>query len=130
MDIKTLFHNPEELSDQELMKISNKISFQKHTRLIFGVFGGVSTYVIDSAFLRRSFCYKRVAVGTLLGYGFGMWAIQSSTNSSCIDKNFDSDIINAFDQRYARTVLNSTGFGSNYVSIRDYSQNINFKKPY
>jgi len=33
----------------------------------------------------------------------------------------ERDIVQAFDKRYTSTVLNTTGFGSNYVSIRDYS---------
>ena len=50
--------------------------------------------------------------------------------SACLPRSFDNDIMNAFDARYMKTVLNATGFNSNYVSASDHTKEPILKKPY
>ena len=38
--------------------------------------------------------------------------------------------MNAFDQRYVNRTLNATGFGTNYVNIRDDSETLVHHKAY
>jgi hypothetical protein len=66
---------------------------------------------------------------TALSFTLGAYGAYKVTYSS-VPRPFDRDIILAFDRRYMRTVLNTTGFGSNYLSTKDYSDNADLKKPY
>ena len=119
MDLKVLFHNPEDLSDDELAHLRQKIQLQRSMPWTSAFFGGFGLYLLDKAILRRHYCYKRIAVGALVG--FALWAHASYQVRTSIPRKLDTDIVNAFDRRYMNAVLNSTGFGSNYVSARDYS---------
>lgn len=119
MDLKVLFHNPEDLSDDELKHLRKKIQQQRSMPWISAFIGGFSLYLFDEAFIRRHYCYKRIAVGALVVFAFGAHASYQVPTS--ITRKLDTDIVNAFDRRYMNAVLNSTGFGTNYVSSRDYS---------
>lgn len=131
MDIKTLFHSPDSLTDDELVALENKIAFQRQSRFFCAVFFGAAAGIADTVLLKRAFCFKRVGVASLLGYGFGMYSVYTpSLSHSSLHKDLDRDILLAHDQRYARTVLNATGFGSSYLSTKDYSMNPGLKKPY
>ena len=79
--------------------------------------------------MKRAYCRNRIVAGAVLGFALGAY---SSYHLETTIKRVESDaeIITAFDIRYMNTVLNSTGFGSNYVSIKDYSDAQNMKKPY
>jgi|LauGreDrversion4_2_1035121.scaffolds.fasta_scaffold289424_1 hypothetical protein len=91
--------------------------------------GGYGVYLLDCAFLRRSRSWPRIAVGGLLGFSLG--AYSSFHVGNTIPRVVsEADIINAFDRKYMTTVLNTTGFGSNYISVKDYSETNTFKKPY
>jgi hypothetical protein len=57
-------------------------------------------------------------------------AYGSTQNISALNKPFDTQILDAFDQKYVNRVLNATGFGTNYVSTRDLSEESIMKKPY
>jgi hypothetical protein len=70
----------------------------------------------------------RVLGAAALGFVIGVNA--TSYVQTTIHKDFDRDIIAAFDKRFATTVLNSTGFGDNYVNRADNSEEMLFKKPY
>lgn len=131
MDIKTLFHSPDSLSDADLQNLENKIAFQRLSRTLCAAFFGIAVSLGDTVFLKRAFCYKRAGLAGLIGYGFGMYAVYTPHLAhSGLHKDFDQDILVAHDQRFARTVLNATGFGSSYVSTKDYSMNPGLKKPY
>ena len=129
MDLKVLFHNPESLSDQELAHLRQKIALQRSMPWISAFFGGFSFYFLDAVVLKKSTCYRRIALGGLLGFVLGgVGSYNVSTSVTRLEQ--DAEIINAFDRKYMTTVLNTTGFGSNYVSIRDYSASTQYKKPY
>ena len=120
MDLKVLFHNPESLSDEELVAIREKVAKQHFVPKITAVVGGFAVFALEAAVLRRAWCKKRVAAGALAGYLIGGFTANQFVNT-VPRLEAERDIVQAFDKRYTSTVLNTTGFGSNYVSIRDYS---------
>ena len=120
MDLKVLFHNPESLSDEELVAVRDKVAKQYLVPKLTGVIGGFAVYALEAAILRRAWCRRRVAAGAFAGYLIGGFSVNQFVNT--IPRlEAERDILKAFDKRYTSTVLNTTGFGSNYVSIRDYS---------
>ena len=129
MDLKVLFHNPEELSEEELSQIIQRLNLQRSLPWTAAFFGGFGAYFLDAAVLRRSHDVKRVAAGAVVGFLLGAYSAYNVSGSS-LARPLDQDIINAFDRKYMTNALNATGFGSNYVSIRDYSNTNSFKKPY
>ena len=129
MDLKTLFHNPGVLTDAELGILRNKIRIQRSIPGATGIFGGVAMLLFDSAILRRSVCKYRVGTAAILGYFVGCYGVMNFTTTT-LHRKYDLDIMNAYDRRYMNTVLNTSGFGSNYLSSADYSENAQLKKPY
>ena len=93
-------------------------------------FGGFGVYILDSVVFKRAGISKlRLGSGALVGFALGAWcSYQTQTTIARIQQ--EKDIINAFDTKYMNTVLNATGYGSNYLSTRDYSNTQSFKKPY
>jgi hypothetical protein len=128
MDLKVLFHNPHDLTDQELYQLRKKIKRQYTMPYTAALFGGFGAYLFDNVYLRKSHSWARVGTGALLGFAIG--AYSSYQVASSVERKFDSEIINAFDKKYLDTVLNATGFGSNYLSVKDYSETQTLKKPY
>ena len=129
MDLKVLFHNPEDLNDRELFKLQQQIKTQRALPKVTAFIGGFAVYVLDAAVLKRQFCRNRIIAGAVAGFALGAYSsLHVQTTIKRVEK--DAEIISAFDIRYMNTVLNSTGFGSNYVSIKDYSDAQNMKKPY
>ena len=130
MDYKLLFHNPEDLSDQELDLMRFKIRLQRTLPYYTAAIFGFASYLFDSVLMKRNFTWARIgvfgAVGFLIG-AHGSYGVQTTLPR---DRVVDKEIINAFDQRYMTTVLNATGFGSNYVSPKDFGDSTSLKKPY
>jgi hypothetical protein len=130
MDLKALFHNPENLSDQELNQLKAKIQLQRSVPWTTATFTGVAWYLFEGAYLRRATCYKRAAVAGVLGFVIGAYYVNSGSSNSLSRLEGEQQILEAFDRRYMNTVLNVTGFGSNYLSVRDYADTQAHKKPY
>ena len=128
MDLKVLFHNPDELTNEELREL--RLSIRQRRMMFFStpVIFGLGAFLLDTAILRRTYCYKRIALGASLGFLVAFYA--QDNVQSVVPRTFDPEIINAFEKRYLTTALNATGFGSNYVSAKDYSDTTTFKKPY
>ena len=129
MDLKVLFHNPESLTDEELLIVREKVARQYYVPKLTGLIGGFAVYALEAAVLKRAWCRKRVAVGAVAGYLIGGFSTYNYVNSVPRLEG-EKDFVQAFDKRYVATVLNTTGFGSNHVSIRDYSDASGLKKPY
>ena len=130
MDLKVLFHNPEELTDAELAFLRDKIRMQRSMPWLTAFFGGFGVYFLDRGVIRRSHDIKRVAAGALVGFILGAYGSYQVGLPAPGERQFDREIIGAYEKRYVNTVLNATGFGSNYVSTRDYGENYSLKKPY
>lgn len=128
MDLKTLFHNPEELTNDDLRHLHDKIRFQHFMPRTSALFSGFAMYLLDRHILRRGHSWLRIGGVAAAGYIIGVYATDNVVNS--LNKEFDEDIIQAFDQRYLKYALNSTGFGNNYVSIAELAEDTSYKKPY
>jgi hypothetical protein len=133
MDLKVLFHNPEELTDDELALARQKITFQRSMPWVTAVFGGFSVFLLERAILRRTRATNAfMAAGAVAGFWLGN-ANSSSDGLVSTDyekRTFDREIYSAFDRKYMNTVLNATGFGNNHINIRDFSDTNAYKKPY
>jgi hypothetical protein len=72
MEYKVLFHNPEELSDEELTLLRKRITFQRTVPLLTAAFFGFSSFVAERAVLRRTKCTKTyMALAAALGFYIG-----------------------------------------------------------
>ena len=132
MDLKVLFHNPEQLSDEELTNLRVKLEYQRSMPWVTAFFGGFSVYVLERGIMR---CHRAtnayVAAAALAGFWLGNSSSQGHTLlSNGLERAHDRDIVNAFDRKYMNTVLNATGFGNNHINIADYSDSPAYKKPY
>ena len=132
MDLKVLFHNPEELSEEELALARKKIHFQRSMPWVTALFGGFSVFVLERAIFRKTRATNAfLALGALGGFWLGNassgFGLQQTDNEK---RAYDYEILNAFDRKYMNTVLNATGFGNNHINFRDYSDTHSYKKPY
>ncbi len=130
MDLKVLFHNPESLTDAELNECTRKIMLQRSVPYTTAAFSAVAWYLFEGSYLRRATCLKRAAVAGLVGFTLGAYSVSLGSLNRIRRLEGDAEIVSAFDRKYMNTVLNSTGFGSNYLSIKDYSDTPTYKKPY
>ena len=130
MDLKVLFHNPESLTDAELGLLRNKLALQRTVPWTTGIFAGFAWYLIEGVHLKTTPCLKRAIVAGALGFTLGAYYINSGSMNQLPRLNSEVDIVNAFDRKYLNTVLNVTGFGSNYLSVKDYADTQTHKKPY
>lgn len=118
MDLKVLFHNPEELTDAELAHLRQKILLQRSMPWTSAFFTGFALYFVEATVLKRTPCIRRAAAFGTIGFALGAY-YANNVRTSIPRLQSQSDIINAFDRRYMKNVLNTTGFGSNYVSVKD-----------
>ena len=132
MDLKVLFHNPEELTDDELALVREKIRFQRSMPWITAFFGGVSVLLFERAILRKTRATNAfIAAGALAGFWLGNTSAANGLEQTDYERRtHDTEIYNAFDRKYMNSVLNATGFGNNHINIRDYSDTHAYKKPY
>lgn len=81
MDLKTLFHNPDELTDGELAILRDKMRISKSLPWVSAFIGGFCTYYIERNILRRGYSFVRIfAVAGLcfvLG-GYGSYQVKNS----------------------------------------------------
>lgn len=130
MDLKALFHNPENLTDEELNQLKTKIALQRTAPWTTATFTGVAWYLFEAAYLRKPACYKRALAAGALGFVIGAYYVNGGSSNSLPRLEGEAQILEAFDRRYMNTVLNVNGFGSNYLSVRDYADTQVHKKPY
>ena len=108
-DTKALYNNHDELSTQELLKIRNKIRFQR----IMPFFGAFASTSLMMAFFgpRHS---SLVLAGAAAGYIVGCNA--SASARTCYVKE-DDDIMTAWDQRFARQIFAVSGLNNSYTAL-------------
>ena len=71
-DIQTLFHNPEILSDSDIKKVQWKMKQVKMMPWLFAGIGGGATFALDTMYLNRALCFKRIGVFAFAGFCFGL----------------------------------------------------------
>jgi hypothetical protein len=76
MDFKVLFHNPEELTLEELAELRKKIRNQTLIPKAAALIGGFSAFLLERAILRRAYFTKSyVVLGLLGGYALGAYSV-------------------------------------------------------
>lgn len=81
MDLKVLFHNPEDLSDDEYLQLSKKIQYQALMPYYSSFFAGFSMYLYEMKIVKRSHDLKRIAAAALVGFvigGYGSYKVKST----------------------------------------------------
>ena len=78
-DLKTLFHNPDSLTDEELKQLRTKLRCQMATPYLSAAFTGALFYVCSNTFFYTGFLpmrqqIPRVGVVALAGFIFGGFA--------------------------------------------------------
>ena len=68
MDLKQLFHNPEDLDDSELVILRTKINTQTYMPYYSAVFSGLTMKIVDSQVFNRGTCPRRL--GGAIAFGF------------------------------------------------------------
>ena len=128
MDLKTLFHNPEDLDDSELFALRRKIQFQQYMPYWGALFTGLTMRVIDAQILRRGASYPRIGLAAALGFYLG--ASGANNLQTNLWRSLDEEITFAFDQRYVKRALNVSGLGSNWVNIKHNEDFNDYSRPY
>lgn len=100
-DLKTLFHNPDELSQSDLYMLRKKISLQRNLP-VFGFFTfGFTMPLFYYQFVGKSPSTLAILGVAAIGYGLGANASQT-TFANSTKRRFDRDISSAFDERFMR----------------------------
>lgn len=73
MDLKTLFHNPEELSDDELLLLREKLSMSNSIPRVSAVFGGLTMYLLDRHILRKGHSWLRIGGAAAAAFVLGAY---------------------------------------------------------
>lgn len=88
---------------------------------------GFGYVVLLRGVLRRPACPVRASATAFLGFCLG--TMSSTAVHSHLADRFDQDIINAFDQRYARRSLNANMLRNDHISMK-LTDVMAKKKPY
>lgn len=92
MDLKVLFHTPEDLSEKELHELRQKLNVQHTLPYCTALLTGFGLYFFEGAVLRKTTCYRRTAAAAALGFAIGAWgSYQVSTTITRV--NQQSDIV-------------------------------------
>lgn len=129
MDSKTLFHNPESLTDNDLAAIRSKLWYQRRSAQAGALSGGFLMYVTQMAVLKRSNPgLAQICLASFAGYLIAANGVNSSI--SVIKSSLDRDITHAFDQRQLRGALAVSGLLTHHTSHANSDDNNDFSKPY
>jgi hypothetical protein len=129
MDSKTLFHNPESLTDDDLAAIRSKLWYQRRSAQAGALGGGFFMYVMQMAVLKRvSPSIGQICFASFAGYLIAANGVNSSV--SMIQSKLDRDITHAFDQRQLRGALAVSGLLTHHTSYANSEDNNDFSKPY
>ena len=128
LELKTLFHSPDELADDELVALQRRLQVQRVVPKVTAVAGLIGTVALETLVLKRPNSILRVTAGTLGSYALG-GQLAAEMNSRVLPQAIDAEIVFAQETRQVSKVLNMTGYGSNHIS-GDTGLNKNFSKPY
>ena len=115
MDLKTLYHNPDEFSDEELAKIRSTIRAQQRMPWFCAAFSSLGFYATYNSLYRRVPRGSVVALAAVAGWSIGCLGA-SSFGTLLHGHGYDQDILRAFEQRQLQLALNISGRGSMHVS--------------
>ena len=128
-ELQVLFHNPESLSDNDLSSIRNKIRI--HKTLQYGT--GAAAVLIGMRYTKTQ-AVPMLGAFFLTGYFAGNTIAKMINVSTpwALSQDHDTDIMKAFEQRYANKSLNLAGYGNNSLLAANNISNASarYKKPY
>ena len=129
MDLKQLYHNPEELDDFELSVIRGKLRQMQMTPWVCAGSLAFGMAIFDRSVLRMARnCPMRLSAAAVVGYLVGVNAV--SNVSSVVARDFDADILRAHDERQLRSTLNLAGLGGNWTNMKHNENVKSHNKPY
>lgn len=111
IDFKALYHNPDELTRDELRLLRRKIQMQ----MMMPWFCGVSSAATMFAFRAGRLTPVMMASTFVAGYYIGKFGATSTSNMIV---SRDEDIMRAWDKRQIRQVFAVSGLNSNYTSLQ------------
>ncbi len=71
MDLKQLFHHPEDLDDAELNVLRDKIRMQQYMPYYGAIFSTLALRVIDSQIFMKKSCPRYLAAAAVFGFCIG-----------------------------------------------------------
>ena len=137
-DLKTLFHNPESLSDTDLRTINRKLSNQRMLPYLTGaMFSGLSAVLTfksnPNPFKDILRSVRILAPAFIFGFAFGGYlSFKVSNKTSHYNADMDPEILEAFEAKYVERSLNACGYGNNALTAANDTkvQKASYKKPY
>ena len=129
MDTKTLFHDPDDLSDEELKSLRFKLTTQRQMPYFAAAFTAMSFHVLHSQMFRTGVLPVRITIAAAAGFMLGGYGAHS-VNGSILPRKFDKDIMLAFEQRFLKHSLNVAGYNNNSISLRNNFDYAGQVKPY
>ena len=110
LDTKTLFHNPDELSKEELARLRGKIRMQMYLPYVCGL--SMPAFLLAVRGHRANFDHFLMAAA--LGLGAGNLGVQ--TMRTTVTRP-DSDILRAWDERLVKQTFAVSGLNTNYTAL-------------
>ena len=98
IELKQLFHNPEEMSDAELDIMRVKLQNQRRLPKIAAGMGFVGALAFDVVLLRRNPVMARAMLGGLASYALAGYGTGLETKN-VLKREFDTDILVAHEYR-------------------------------
>ena len=137
-DQSLLFHNPETLSDGDLSIVKGRMRVQRYMGWMSAGILGFSMFAYDLGIRRASFCWLRVALATVAGFGLtGLashkitWTKKRLFSQPAVDQ-MDDELLCSMDKKFAEKAMNASGYGNNSLraAIHMTHSNIHSRKPY
>ena len=125
-DLRTLFHNPESLSDSELRSIKRQMQFTRVPQPVGLAIGAAI------GFQRTKSLYRAAPFAVVGLIGGSMISNFIPGKFSSLSQPVDEEIMAAFEQKYVDRSLNASGYGNNALNAASHTKDpsAEYKKPY
>ncbi len=137
-DQSLLFHNPEVLSDSDLSILKSRMRVQRYMGWMTAGILGSSMLAYDLGIRRAGFCWIRVAVAAVAGFGLTGLASHRITftnkrlfSQAAVDQ-MDEELLVSMDKKFAEKAMNASGYGNNALRAATHMTHSNMyaTKPY
>ena len=129
LELKQLFHNPEDMSDAELDIMNLKLRNMSRMPMYGAAFGTLGGALAESVIRRRQPSMLALGIGAAAGYAFGGYSA-SGISANMLSRKFDWDILFAQERRQVERTMNLAGYNNNHISSNSTNLNKDFDKPY
>lgn len=131
-ELKALFHTPEELRNNDLLVLQNRIWWQRQMPNFGAVSFGLTYWLFAKELNKRTVpkVSRALAIGAI-GYIVGCNAVQKDIAGTVQQfKHIDVDIQRAHEQRWLEKYFQVAGLRSNHTSHHQLQDSTHFTKPY